>query len=58
MAKAGSATQTRRGSTELVLPLPFPRPPLPPEKHLDDALLAAVRRRKVDRGVFPGVPFN
>jgi hypothetical protein len=47
------------GSSKLLRPLPLPRPRLPaPEKHLDAALLAAIRRRTADQGVFPGVPFN
>jgi hypothetical protein len=55
MTKAESSTETRLGGAKL---LPLPPPPLPATKHLDAALLATVRRRKVDRGVFPGVPFN
>jgi hypothetical protein len=55
MAKADCTTETRPGATRL---LPLPPPPLRATKHLDDALLAVLRRRKVDRGVFPGVPFN
>jgi hypothetical protein len=58
MTKAGSSTERTIGSTELLRPLPFPRPPRTAEKHLDEALLAAIRRKKIDRGVFPGVPFN
>jgi hypothetical protein len=55
MVKAGSSTKTMLGGTKL---LPLPLPPLAPTKHLDAALLAAVRRRKAEQSVFPGVPFN
>ncbi len=41
---------------------PLPAMPLPKvpagEKHLDATLLAIVKRRKLDVGVLPGVPFH
>jgi len=37
---------------------PKPSLELPPTKKLDEALLAILRRRKRDAGIFPGVPFN
>ncbi|MDX6442641.1 MAG: hypothetical protein QOE43_2370, partial [Gaiellaceae bacterium] len=43
------------GTTSLPVP---PLPKLQPGKHLDAVLLAVVRRRKLDAGVMPGVPFH
>jgi hypothetical protein len=57
MTKADSSTESRLGGIKL-LPLPLPRPQLEAAKHLDAALLEAIRRRTADQGVFPGVPFN
>ncbi|HEX7604624.1 MAG TPA: hypothetical protein VF316_23560 [Polyangiaceae bacterium] len=37
--------------------LPLLRAPLA-ERHLDAALLAVVRRRKLEQSVLPGVPFH
>jgi hypothetical protein len=41
-----------------IAPPPQPLPKVPPGKHLDAVLLAVVRRRKLEVGVMPGVPFN
>jgi hypothetical protein len=45
------------GSTSPLPPAPLPKLPRD-EKHLDAALLAIVRERKLDLGVMPGVPLN
>jgi hypothetical protein len=55
MGRIGSYQETANGTK----PLPVPLPKLPKdEKHLDAALLALVRDRKLELGVMPGVPFN
>jgi hypothetical protein len=56
MVKGGRYSAGTGGTTPL-RPLPLLRAPLP-EKRLDAALLAVVRRRKREQSVFPGVPFN
>ena len=55
MTTAVSHPASTTGSTTLLPPLL--RSPLA-EKHLDAALLAVVRRRKLDQSVLPGVPFH
>jgi hypothetical protein len=37
-----------------------PAPPIPkiPAKQLDVDLLNVLRRRKIDAGILPGIPFN
>ena len=45
------------GGTSPLPPAPLPKLPRD-EKHLDAALLELVRRRKLELGVMPGVPFN
>jgi len=46
--------------TGSVKPLPSIVPARPPsaEKRLDAALLAVIRRRKLEQSVLPGVPFH
>jgi hypothetical protein len=46
-AKGATAVRPRSRSTLRVA-----------EKHLDAALLAVVRRRKLDLSILPGVPFH
>jgi hypothetical protein len=47
----------RTGGTSPLPPAPLPKLPRD-EKHLDAALLAVVRRRRLELGVLPGIPFN
>ena len=46
-----------RGGMKPLPRLPLLRAPLA-ERHLDAALLAVVRRRKLEQSVLPGVPFH
>lgn len=57
MADVSSYPASKRGSTKPLPSRPTVRAPLA-EKHLDAALLAVVRRRKLEQGVLPGVPFH
>lgn len=56
MAHATSYQASSRGAKPLP-PMPLPKVPAG-EKHLDATLLAAVKRRKREVGVLPGVPFS
>ena len=56
MGRIGSYPASTGGTSPLS---PAPLPKLPPgEKHLDAALLAMARHRKLELGIMPGVPFN
>jgi hypothetical protein len=57
MTRAASSPASAKGGTKPLPPLPPLRAPLA-EKHLDAALLAVIRRRKLEQGVFPGEPFH
>jgi len=56
MTAAGSNQASTTGGTKPLPPLPL-RAPLA-ERHLDAALLAVVRGRKLEPSVLPGVPFH
>jgi hypothetical protein len=53
---SSSSTTRPRGP----VPKPLLTPPLrtPPPKRLDLDLLTVLRKRKVDAGILPGVPFH
>jgi hypothetical protein len=55
MSRLGTYPASASGT---MAPPPQPLPKVPPGKHLDAVLLAVVRRRKLDTGVMPGVPFH